>query len=98
MVRFLKSKWKLGGNPYGAKMILPGPARRVLLASLIGSAIEWFDFCLYGTAAALVFNKLFFPAADPLVSLLLSVIAYVIFGMTTDWRRASSFYPSRRVF
>lgn len=50
-------------------MTLPGPARRVLLASLIGSAIEWFDFFLYGTAAALVFNKLFFPAADPLVSI-----------------------------
>jgi MFS family permease len=59
-------------------MILPRPARRVLLASLIGSAIEWFDFFLYGTAAALVFNKLFFPAADPLVSLLLSYLSFAL--------------------
>lgn len=59
-------------------MILRGPALRVLLASLIGSAIEWFDFFLYGTAAALVFNKLFFPASDPLISLLL---AYLSFGL-----------------
>lgn len=34
--------------------------KRALIASLIGSSIEWFDFFLYGTAAALVFNKLFF--------------------------------------
>ena len=59
-------------------MTLPGPARRVLLASLIGSAIEWFDFFLYGAAAALVFNKLFFPAADPLVSLLLSYLSFAL--------------------
>src|SRR5882672_2866390 len=59
-------------------MILQGPARRVLLASLIGSAIEWFDFFLYGTAAALVFNKLFFPTADPLVSLLLSYLSFAL--------------------
>jgi metabolite-proton symporter len=57
---------------------LHGPARRVLLASLIGSAIEWFDFFLYGTAAALVFNKLFFPAADPVVSLLLSYLSFAL--------------------
>ena len=59
-------------------MILRGPALKVLLASLIGSAIEWFDFFLYGTAAALVFNKLFFPTADPFISLLL---AYLSFGL-----------------
>jgi len=36
--------------------------RQVVLASLIGTTIEWYDFFLYGTAAALVFGKLFFPA------------------------------------
>lgn len=43
------------------------PSNRVLLASLIGSSIEWFDYFLYGTVAALVFNQLFFPAEDPTV-------------------------------
>ena len=52
--------------------------RRVLLASLVGSAIEWFDFFLYGTAAGLVFNKLFFPAADPLISLLLAYLSFAV--------------------
>ena len=37
------------------------PLRRVVMASLIGTTIEWYDFFLYGSAAALVFNKLFFP-------------------------------------
>jgi MFS family permease len=55
-------------------MALSVTARRVLLASIVGSTIEWFDFFLYGTAAGLVFNKLFFPTADPLVSLLLSYV------------------------
>lgn len=45
----------------------PSPnIRRVVIASFIGTTIEWYDFFLYGTAAALVFNKLFFPNIDPL--------------------------------
>ncbi|NUP79995.1 MAG: MHS family MFS transporter [Nonomuraea sp.] len=40
-------------------------ARRVSRAAFIGTAIEWYDFFLYGTAAALVFNKQFFPSMDP---------------------------------
>jgi hypothetical protein len=39
--------------------------RRVALASFIGTAIEWYDVYLYGTAAALVFPKLFFPRFNP---------------------------------
>src|SRR5215210_7230399 len=39
--------------------------RRVVWASFIGTVIEWYDFYLYGTAAALVLNKLFFPTFDP---------------------------------
>ena len=41
--------------------------RRVVAASFIGTTIEWYDFFLYGTAAALVFNKLFFPDVRALV-------------------------------
>jgi metabolite-proton symporter len=45
----------------------------VAASSLAGTAVEWYDFFLYGTAAALVFNKLFFPAADPFVGTMLAL-------------------------
>jgi MFS transporter, MHS family, shikimate and dehydroshikimate transport protein len=44
--------------------------RRVALASLIGTSIEWYDFFLYGTASALIFARLFFPKFDPLTGTL----------------------------
>jgi MFS family permease len=55
-----------------------GRIRRVLVASLAGSAIEWFDFFLYGSVTAIVFNRLFFPAADPLVSLMLAYLSFAL--------------------
>lgn len=51
---------------------------KALAASLIGSSIEWFDYMLYGTAAALVFNKLYFPSEDAVVSLLLSYLSFAL--------------------
>ncbi|MDM5335040.1 MFS transporter [Ureibacillus composti] len=45
---------------------------KVWIASLVGSSIEWFDYFLYGTVAALVFNQVFFVAEDPTVGLLLA--------------------------
>ena len=48
----------------------PGSIRTVAFASLIGTTIEWYDFFLYGTAAALLFNRLFFPTFDPLAGTL----------------------------
>ncbi|MET4618924.1 metabolite-proton symporter [Arthrobacter sp. 2762] len=45
----------------------------VAASSLAGTAVEWYDFFLYGTAAALVFNKLFFPTSDPLVGTMLAL-------------------------
>jgi MHS family shikimate/dehydroshikimate transporter-like MFS transporter len=51
---------------------------QVALASFIGTAIEWYDFFLYGTAAALVFNKLFFPSFDQLVGTLLAFGTYAV--------------------
>ncbi|MET8686897.1 MFS transporter [Streptomyces sp. NPDC004732] len=58
------------------------PARaglvRIVAASLVGTTIEWYDFFLYGSAAALVFNSLFFPSSDPLVGTLLSFLTYAV--------------------
>ena len=50
--------------------------RRAVIASTIGTTIEWYDFLLYSIVTGLVFAKLFFPAADPLVG---TMQAYAIF-------------------
>ncbi|ETP70485.1 major facilitator transporter [Planococcus glaciei] len=52
--------------------------RRVLTASLVGSSIEWFDYFLYGTMAALVFNQLFFVNEDPTVGLMLAYASFAL--------------------
>src|ERR1700694_1182520 len=46
--------------------------RRALIASTVGTTIEWYDFLLYGTVSALVFGPLFFPKSDPLMGVLQS--------------------------
>ena len=56
----------------------PSALRRVIVGSLIGTTIEWYDFFLYGTAAALVFNKLFFPKSDPLTGAMLAFATYAL--------------------
>ncbi|HYG49096.1 MAG TPA: MFS transporter [Allosphingosinicella sp.] len=55
-----------------------GRLRRVVAASMIGTTIEWYDFFLYGSAAALIFNKLFFPSYDPFVGTLLAFATYAV--------------------
>jgi len=51
---------------------------QVAVASFIGTAIEWYDFFLYGTAAALIFNRLFFPTFDSLVGTLAAFGTYAV--------------------
>jgi MHS family shikimate/dehydroshikimate transporter-like MFS transporter len=51
---------------------------RVAFASAVGSALEWYDFFIYGTAAALVFNEAFFPKFDPAVG---TLAAFATFGV-----------------
>lgn len=51
---------------------------RVVLASLVGATIEWYDFFLYGVVAGIVFNKLYFPASDPFVA---TMLAYATFAV-----------------
>ena len=48
------------------------------VASMVGTTIEWYDFFLYGTAAALIFNKIFFPAFDPLTGTLAAFGTYAV--------------------
>jgi MFS family permease len=52
--------------------------RKAVIASTIGTTIEWYDFFLYGTAAGLIFGKLFFPNSDPLTATLAAFGTYFI--------------------
>ena len=54
-----------GGRPARGLAQCGAEIRRVAGASLLGSVVEWYDFFLYGTMAALVFNSQFFPTFDP---------------------------------
>jgi metabolite-proton symporter len=51
---------------------------KVVFASLVGTAVEWYDFFLYGSAAALVFGTLFFPESEPLTATLLAFGTYAL--------------------
>jgi len=64
-------------NPPSAT-VAPSSVRRVIVASLIGTSLEWYDFFIYGIAAALVFNKLFFPSFEPLVGTLLAFATFAV--------------------
>jgi len=56
----------------------PTALRRVVVGSVVGTALEWYDFFIYGTAAALVFNKIFFAPGDPATA---SLLAFATFGV-----------------
>ena len=52
--------------------------KRAVIASTVGTTIEWYDFLLYGQVAGLVFAKLYFPKSDPLVGALLAFSTYAV--------------------
>jgi MFS family permease len=56
----------------------PRKLRKTVLASLVGTIAEYYDFFIYGTASALVFNKIFFPEFDPLVGTLAAFSTYAV--------------------
>ena len=66
------------GDEIGTTATTPASIKLVALASLIGTAVEWYDFYLYGTAAALVFNRLYFPTFDPLTGTLAAFSTYAL--------------------
>ena len=52
--------------------------KRIVASSVVGTAVEWYDFLIYGTASALVFNKLFFPLSDPALG---TIAAFGTYGV-----------------
>ncbi|HEY5549008.1 MAG TPA: MFS transporter [Coriobacteriia bacterium] len=68
------------GNDAAAALPKTGPRelRRVVFGSVVGTALEWYDFFIYGTAAALVFGTVFFPKAEARTGVLL---AFATFGV-----------------
>lgn len=65
-------------DPHRTRPLDESAIRRIASISLIGSTIEWYDFFIFGTAAALVFPTLFFPAGNPTAGVLLS---FSVFGV-----------------
>jgi MFS transporter, MHS family, shikimate and dehydroshikimate transport protein len=65
---------RLGGEDVGQRTSI----RQVAFASMIGTTVEWYDFFLYGTAAALVFNQLFFPTFAPLAGTMAAFGTYAV--------------------
>ncbi|MBB4686767.1 MFS transporter [Amycolatopsis jiangsuensis] len=56
----------------------PGQSRKASLAALVGTVLEWYDFIVYGTAAAIVLNTQFFPSDDPLIGTLAAFATYAV--------------------
>ncbi|WOH63769.1 MFS transporter [Bradyrhizobium sp. BWA-3-5] len=55
-----------------------GKMGRLALASMVGTSLEWYEFVIYNSMAALVFNKLFFPSFDPIVGTILAFSTYAV--------------------
>ncbi|MFP5071559.1 MFS transporter [Pseudonocardia nantongensis] len=65
-------------GPAGVATVTDAEARKVAFGAFVGTALEWYDFFLYGTAASLVFNRLFFATGDPLVATLAAFASFAV--------------------
>jgi MHS family shikimate/dehydroshikimate transporter-like MFS transporter len=79
------------GGP-DTRAVTASELRRVVIGALVGTALEWYDFFIYGTAAALVFGQLFFLEAEPAVGTLL---AFATFGVAFVVRPLGGFIFGR---
>ena len=66
------------GQPLASSAAERPSIGKVVFASVVGTAVEWYDFFLYGSAAALVFGALFFPESDPVTATLLAFGTYAL--------------------
>lgn len=68
----MAQKHRRGHRPAGLAPVNQQDLHRIVMSSLVGTTIEWYDFYLYGTATSIVFNKQYFPVGDPAVGTLLA--------------------------
>lgn len=75
----MRSDLNADGRAIGATREMdPVVIRRVVVSAIVGATIEWYDFFLYGVVAGIVFNKLYFPGSDPVVSTLLAYSTFAV--------------------
>src|SRR6202042_3216881 len=63
-------------RPGGSAAVSPRTIEKVVLSSVLGTAVEWYDFLVYGLASALGFNKLFFPSLSPAIGTIAAFGSY----------------------
>jgi MHS family shikimate/dehydroshikimate transporter-like MFS transporter len=88
--RWMSVVERLGGEDTGRE----NPVGKVAVASTIGATIEWYDFFLYGTAAGLIFNQLFFPPGNPTAG---TLAAYATFAAGFVARPVGGFIFGHRI-
>ncbi|MFC7343684.1 MFS transporter [Saccharopolyspora griseoalba] len=65
-------------GPASPARIDPTEARKVAFAAFVGTALEWYDYFLYGTAASIVFDRLYFATGDPAVATLAAFASFAV--------------------
>jgi hypothetical protein len=77
-------------TPAAPVRVTDAEARKVAFGAFVGTALEWYDFFLYGTAASLVFNRLFFTSGDPVLATLAAFASFAVGFAARPIGRSSS--------